>query len=217
MRLDPRTWLVVTIGYSALVAMVPLTWAPALYVLVLAVVVGVGAFRPYLRWLRWASLTVLSWFLITWLASDVPTALLASARLLAIFSVFFLFFHRVPPEDLANALVASGLPYEVAFVFSTGLAFVPVISRRAREVVDAQRARGIPLEPGWKALPHYPALLIPLLAQAFTLADQLSEALESRGFGRRGRSFVQPYRLSVLDWSVIALVIVALLVAWRWR
>lgn len=215
MRLDPRTWLVVAVGGSAIVALAPLTWAPALLGAVLGAVVVTGAAQGYRRWLRWASLTVVSWFLISWLASDVVTALLAAARLLAIFSIFFLFFHHVRPEDLANALVASGLPYEVAFVFSTSVTFVPVIARRAREVVDAQRARGIPLEPGWRALPHYPALLIPLLAQAFTLADQLSEALESRGFGRRGRTFVVAYRLRWADWAVIGGVLAALVAAWR--
>ena len=118
---------------------------------------------------------------------------------------------------MGNALVAMGVPYPVAFVFNAGLAFVPVLARRTREVMDAQRARGIPLEPGWRALAYYPALLIPLLAQAFTLSDRLAEALESRGFGRKGRTFIQPYHLRATDWGIMGMMALVLILTWWLR
>ena len=96
------------------------------------------------------------------------------------------------------------MPYSVAFVFSTSLQFVPVITRKTKNVIDAQRARGISLEPGWSALRHYPAFLGPLLIQAFQLAEELAEAMEARGFGRPGRTFLKEYRLRKKDWLVLA-------------
>ena len=131
-------------------------------------------------------------------------------RLLGLASTFFLFFRTTPPEELGNALVHSGLPYEVAFVMSVGMLFVPVLARKARHVVDAQRSRGIPLEPGLRALRHYPALMGPVLVQAFQLADELAEAMEARGFGRPGRTFAREYRLRAIDGLVILAGVAAL-------
>ncbi len=97
------------------------------------------------------------------------------------------------------------------------MAFVPVLSRRAQEVMDAQRARGIPLSPGLRGLRHYPALLLPLLVQAFTLADQLAEAMEARGFGRPGRTFLREYRMGVRDWVSALLAVLLLIGAAHYR
>jgi energy-coupling factor transport system permease protein len=79
-----------------------------------------------------------------------------------------------------------------------------VIGRKARAVIDAQRSRGIRLEPGWAALRHWPAFLAPLLIQAFTLADELAEAMEARGFSRPGRSFHRDFRMGPADWTAVA-------------
>jgi energy-coupling factor transport system permease protein len=205
LNLDPRTKLVLTGLYAILViTSYRLEWLLAelglLWLLVLIIAEG----RNYLGWLRLVAVMAVSWFAIAWWAFDLPTALMTSLRLLALTSTFFVFFRTTAPEDLGNALVKVGLPYTFAFVLSTSLQFVPVISRKAQNVVDAQRSRGIPLEPGLPALRHYPALLAPLLIQAFQLADELAEAMEARGFGRPGRTFWRDYRLRALDWLVLA-------------
>jgi energy-coupling factor transport system permease protein len=176
---------------------------------------GVGAarqVRAYLRWLIAVGAMAASWFVLTLLSVDLATAAWAAVRLLALTTTFFLFFRTTPPEELGNALVRSGLPYEVAFVMSAGMQFVPVIARKARRVIDAQRSRGIPLEPGLRALRHYPALMGPVLVQAFQLADELAEAMEARGFGRPGRTFARAYRLRAADWTALAGGVAALVV-----
>ncbi len=205
LNLDPRTKLVLTVLYAVLaITSYRLEWLLAelglLWLLILIVAEG----RNYLRWLRLVAVMTISWFAIAWWAFDLPTATVTSLRLLTLTSIFFLFFRTTAPEDLGNALVKVGLPYTFAFVLSTSLQFVPVISRKAQNVVDAQRSRGIPLEPGLPALRHYPTLLAPLLIQAFQLADELAEAMEARGFGRPGRTFWRDYRLRALDWLVLA-------------
>jgi energy-coupling factor transporter transmembrane protein EcfT len=45
--------------------------------------------------------------------------------------------------------------------------------------------------------------MAPLLIQAFQLADELAEAMESRGFGRPGRTFMREYRLRAVDWGLM--------------
>lgn len=204
LNLDPRTKLVLTGLYAALIIMSDkIEWQLAELGLLLVLVLVVGESHNYLRWLRLVAVMTISWFAIAWWAFDLFTAVTASLRLVTLTSIFFLFFRTTAPEDLGNALVKVGLPYSVAFVLSTSLQFVPVISRKAQNVVDAQRSRGIPLEPGLSAVRHYPALLAPLLIQAFQLAEELAEAMETRGFGRRGRTFWRDYRLRALDWLVL--------------
>ena len=202
--LDPRTRLGVAALYAVwvLLSRQP-AWLAAQLGVVLLVVLLIGQGMAYLRWLRLAGGMAVAWFLISWLALDLATAIWTSVRLLALTSGFFLFFRTTPPEDLGNALVKIGLPYEVAFVMSVATLFVPVLGRKAQNVVDAQRSRGIALEPGLRALRHYPALMAPLLVQAFQLADELAEAMEARGFGRPGRTFAREYHMRAVDWLAL--------------
>lgn len=202
--LDPRTRLVLAVLYAAAIIVADgLAWLLAGLGLLLVLVLLAGQGRAFLRWLRLVLVMAAAWFLISLWASDLPSAASAALRLLALTTDFFLLFRTTAPLDLGNALVKSGLPYEVAFVFSTSLQFVPVLRRKTQNVFDAQRSRGIPLEPGLAALRHYPALMAPLLVQSFELADQLAEAMESRGFGRPGRTFGREYRLAAIDWLVL--------------
>ncbi|MCE5264142.1 MAG: energy-coupling factor transporter transmembrane protein EcfT [Deltaproteobacteria bacterium] len=203
--LDPRTKLLLAVAYAGLtIAAVRLGWATVIGGALLLFVVLIGKARAYLRWLRMALPMSLFFGAVVWWTADVQAALLAAVKLLTLVSVFFVFFSTTLPEDLGNALVKIGMPYVVAFVISTSLRFVPTIGRRVRNVLDAQRARGIPLEPGWSALRQYPAFLGPVLIQTFQIAEALAEAMEARGFGRSGRTFLEDYRMRTRDWCALS-------------
>lgn len=83
------------------------------------------------------------------------------------------------------------------------------MEHRIRQIIDAQRARGIPLEPGWRALRFYPALLVPLLVQSLTAAEHLAAAMEVRGFGRPGRSQLVAYRWRYRDTVAVGVTLLA--------
>jgi energy-coupling factor transport system permease protein len=206
MMLDPRTKLLLAMGYAALIVAStrPSVSFAAGGALLLFIVV-IGKTRPYLRWLRMALPMSLFFGAVIWWTADVRIAALAAVKLLTLVSVFFVFFSIT-------------LPYIVAFVASTALQLVPTIGRRIRNVLDAQRARGISLEPGWSALRHYPAFLGPVLIQAFQMAEALAEAMEARGFGRPGRTFLKEYRMRIQDWLALSgglLVLIACLLGWH--
>lgn len=201
---DPRTKL-----FLAMLCAVLVTAAGHMAVLaaewsVLLIFIGwIRGLREYARWLRMVVPMALFFGAVTAWSAGSHAGLFAGLKLLTLATAFFAFFAVTLPEDLGNALVKMGMPYSAGFVMSTAMRFVPVIGRKARSVVEAQRARGIPLEPGWKALRHYPAFLSPLLIQSFGLAEELAEAMEARGFGRPGRTFYKAYRLKPRDWVVM--------------
>jgi energy-coupling factor transport system permease protein len=170
----------------------------------------------WLNFLKGLGFAALTFFVIAWFAFDFLTAVISALRLLAIGSVFFLFFQTTPPEALSNALLKMGVPYPFAFVLSASMQFVPVLVRQLGNIRDAQRARGIPIEGGLSLLIHLPALAGPLLIQAFKFADELAEAMEARGFGMPGRRFRHEPRFRWMDWMV-AIISVAVLVMAFWR
>ena len=201
---DPRTKLVLALFYAVAVTaengISPLT---AELGALLCFIIFIGQAKAYLRWLRLVVPMSLFFGAVTWWSANLNAGIFAALKLLTLTTVFFGFFSVTTPEDLGNALVKSGLPYPVAFVMSTSLQLVPILTRKAKNVLNAQRARGIPMEAGWKVLKHYPAFLVPLLIQAFQFAEELAEAMEARGFGRTGRTFLKEYRLQTKDWLAV--------------
>lgn len=204
LSLDPRTGLILTLLFSGMIILFQkLVWLIVGLGTLFALILLAGNTRAFIRWLRFIAPMTLFWFGISWWAFDPATALKAGLRLLTLTAAFFVYFRTTTPEDLGNALLKCGVPFEFAFIMSTSLNFVPFISRKIQNIVDAQRARGIPLEPAFSAIRHYPKLFVPLLVQAFEAANQLAEALEARGFGRAGRSFHREYKLRLHDWGAI--------------
>ena len=203
---DPRTHLVLALIYGLVVVFIR---DPALLLSawgLLLVLIGLtGQQHAYGRWLLMLLPMALFFGGLTWWSVDLAAGLLAALSQLTLTSTFFVFFALTTPEDLGSALVKMRLPYAVAFVMSASLQFVPVITRKARHIMDAQRARGIELRPGWQALRNYPAFLGPLLIQAFQMAEALAEAMECRGCGRGGRRFLDDYRMRPRDWSAIVI------------
>jgi energy-coupling factor transport system permease protein len=222
MRLDPRTKLVVALMGTVVVitgATTPVLTAIEFGLLVMIPLVSTLA--AYGRWLLLVLPMALFFGLVTAWAVDPVAGLLAFLKLLSLTTVGYLFFITTPPEDLANALIKAGLPFRAAFVMSAGMQFVPVLGRKARDVFDAQQARGIPMNIGRGALRNAPAFLLPLLVQTFQLAEELAEAMETRGFGRTPRSFYKEFKLKGVDYAAMGIgTVVTIAVVWsllKWQ
>jgi energy-coupling factor transport system permease protein len=202
--LDPRSKLISAIFVAGVLIALD-DWPSQL--VSLAILIGAVLLlrlgRAWLSLLNGLGYAAGSFFLIVWVTYDLTAAVVVSLRLLALGTVFFLFFKTTAPEDLSNALVNLGTPYPFAFVLSASMQFVHVLTRRAANIRDAQRARGIPLEGPLSTFRHLPALLGPLLVQAFKLADELAEAMEARGFGAPGRRFRREPHLKISDWILM--------------
>lgn len=133
-------------------------------------------------------------------------------RFLAIAFAFPLLVMTVHPRDLITALArirlgSHRLPYELIFVFANALRYVPMISRRFDETMDAQRTRGAEFE-GRHLVRRIRAtvpLLVPVVTSSLVHAQDLTLALETRAFGaRRERTFARELHVGPLDVAVMA-------------
>lgn len=217
-KLDPRTRLLLAVFYTILiVSSYQTSWMMSQYGVLILFIISIGRIKDYLKWLRMILPMAIFFGLVTWWSIDQHSAYMAFFGLMTITTVFFAFFITTSPEDLGNALVKTGMPYFIAFIFSASLQFVPILTRRAKNIFDAQRARGISLESKWSTFRHIPVFLGPLLIQSFKLADELAEAMETRGFSRTNRTFLKDYHMSTIDWIALSLGILMLLFCLYWQ
>ena len=210
-------------------------WVPPLVVLLamLALVAYAGGFRRYLPYLLATAPLLISIILInTFLypandvaftvgplsatSSGLTAAGQATLRVLAFATSVALFALTTRTDELVDDLERRGLGRRAAFVISTAIGTVPRMVERAREIVEAQRARGLDTQGGVRArLRGLLPLAGPLVLSALTEVEQRTMALEARAFSAPGRRTVlRPYPDSglqrVLRWSLVVLTIVLL-------
>jgi energy-coupling factor transport system permease protein len=217
-KFDPRTKLALGIMAIAAVLIVrdPVTLI-AEFVIVFMAVPLLGLGRKLLRSLRMLSSMLVLVFIIGFMFFDLATAVLLSIRLFTLLSVSFIFFSSIDPQEMGDALHKMGMPYEISFILTTSMRYIPMIGRKVRQISDAQQARGIDLRPRFKNISNFMALMIPLLVQSFILADELALAMESRGFGCKQRSTRRTYHLTFKEYGVIAISFVLLIALIWWE
>ena len=217
-RLDPRTRL--GLGLMAIaavfVAREPKTLVVESIILLAALpLLGMGKDWAHSFRYFWPMLGLV--FVIAFFSFNLQVGLLLVIRLFNLLSVSFVFFRTVSPEEIGATLNKIGVPYAFAFILTTAMRYVPLIRQKIRHIIDAQSSRGIDLRPRLKNVGNFMALLMPLLAQSFLLSDELALAMESRGFGRKGRSTRRQYDLTFWDYFLLvgALLVLILFAFWE--
>ena len=118
-------------------------------------------------------------------------------------------------EDLLSPLKRFRFPaHEVAMMTTIALRFIPTLREEAQKMTSAQAARGADFSEGGpiKAPRAILPVLIPLTVGAFRRADELAEAMESRGYsGGEGRTRYRELRFGTRD--VVALTAAGVAVA----
>ena len=193
-QLNPFTKLIAALT-GAVLALAWGGWVAAA-VLLLGVLAALRARR--VRRLAVAGLAlvpvVLSSLLINALlpaGGGVTVAVAALLRLLAATVALTLLFATTPAAELLSDLEARGLGRRPAFVLGAALAAVPRAQRRALEVIEAQRARGLDTEGSWpRRLRGVVPLAAPLVIGSLADVEDRALALEARAFGAPGRRTV---------------------------
>ena len=74
--------------------------------------------------------------------------------------------------------------HEIAMTISIALRFIPTILEETQRIIKAQTSRGVDLEEGTlkEKISAIISLLIPLLISSFQRSEELSDAMEARGY-----------------------------------
>lgn len=116
------------------------------------------------------------------------------------------------PQRITAGLLAVGLPYKAGLALSSTIRFIPLMNAERTTIMEAQRARGLELgrgNPVRRTLRAAP-VLVPLFTRAFLTAQNLSIAMDARGFGARGgRTSIIRLTFGDLDRVLCALAVAA--------
>ena len=115
-------------------------------------------------------------------------------------------------EDLMSPLKRLKFPaHEVAMMMTIAMRFIPTLYEEGQKITKAQAARGADFSSGGlvSRVRAMLPVLVPLTVGAFARADELAEAMESRGYtGGEGRSRYRELAFRRRD--TLALVVAAL-------
>lgn len=203
-RWNPLTPLAAALALVVVAFAGPQPWSPAL-VLAAAIAVAIASSTGG-RVLALTALVALPTFVLLvlldaafpdaaaahqrWIptAAGLMAALAISLRLGAAIAALGVIVAGVPPRRLTRALAARGLPAWAAYLVIASLEAVPDARRRADDVLDAQRCRGVAVGKGTGVrgrLRALPALAGPLVVGLVTESEERALALDARGFEPR--------------------------------
>ena len=237
-RLDPRTKLLATFYYIAIVFLAN-NWQSYLLISVITLAIiplARVSFRFFLRGLMpvlfLIVFTVLLQVFFTtgghvywqwgWLTSSsawVINAAYIFIRLVLIIFMSTLLTLTTPSLSLADAVESLLKPLakihfpvtEVALMLSIALRFVPTLMDQTTKTMNAQRARGVDFGSGGLVaqVKAIVPLFIPLFVSAFAMADDLATAMEARGYqSGYGRTRYRVLRYGRGDLLTLGLMIV---------
>ncbi len=202
LSLNPTTKLAIALT-EALLAFVVRGWTGPLVVLAIVAASGLwaGVGRAFLPFLLAtvpliASILLVNTFLypgatdaIVRIGPLLPTwtglafATQAALRVIAFAMSVALLGLTTRPDHLIADLERRGLGRRAGFVLGATLRMVPRIGERAREITDAQRARGLDTEGSpWRRARGLVPLVAPLLFGALSEVEEQTMALEARAF-----------------------------------
>lgn len=205
MRLDPRTRLCL---YGMATVATVVSFAPvALLGLFAAALAAIGITQSVRRWLGVLRLLVPMLIILTLFSTiggSPGDAITPVLKLLTLGTLSAAYFGATTVDELGDTLTLLYLPVGISFMLTGGLRYAPALAASWAGLLDARRARGSRIPNGPRALPAYTRLLVPAVVRALRTADEMAEAMESRGFGAKNPTMIATYRMRALDWLVIA-------------
>ncbi|WP_061776039.1 energy-coupling factor transporter transmembrane component T family protein [Levilactobacillus senmaizukei] len=249
-RLDPRAKLLLSFFYIVLVFMANSLWSYVILVAmtlgaILASKINLGFFLKGIRPLLWLIIftvivqmlfspvgghTYFHWAFLRITTLGIITAGIIAVRFLLIIMTSTLLTLTTQPLDIATGLASLMKPLRwvkvpvdtLAMMLSIALRFVPTLMDEAVKIMNAQRARGVDFGEGnlFKQAHSLIPLMIPLFMSAFNRAEDLSIAMEARGYQdsehRSQYRILTWHRRDTITWLIFAIGFAAILVFRRW-
>lgn len=118
--------------------------------------------------------------------------IVAALRMMGMTLLFIYLLGTTRLQDLTASMVKQmKIPYEYAFMFTAGLRFVPDFIEENKAVAEAQACRGLAIEGNFfKKIHRYMSIVRPLMLRSLGRSETMALSLELRGFGAKGRTFM---------------------------
>ena len=119
-------------------------------------------------------------------------------------------------NSMIIGMVKAGVPYKIAFIFSSTLRFLPLLFDQAQSIIEAQRLRGLALESmgPLKRLTVYARIAVPLILGVLVRSQTVEIVLQSKAFsGSTHRTYLHESRLGPADYVFLALSLAFLVAA----
>lgn len=222
-RMDPRTKLLLTLGYIIGLFFIHTWFGYVGAVLYLAAAMVFS--RVHIRFLLRALKPMLFIILITFVLNlftftggaikfspeSVAKAFAMAGRLALMVMGSQILTLTTSPLALTDAIETLLRPlkklhfpvHELAMMMSIALRFIPTLLDEAQRIMQAQKSRGADFESGnlFRRAKALIPLLVPLFVSAFRRADELAMAMEARCYrGDVGRTRMKELRFTTVDW-----------------
>ncbi len=228
-RLDPRTKILLMVGYIVAIFLIKYISVFALaviFTLIAALLarVPVSYLIKSLRPMRWllpimfimnllmvkTGKLLVSWWIFKIYGDGIYSAFFLVLRVTTLVAGTSLLTLTTTPVALTDALELMLSPlkrikfpaHELAMMMTIALRFIPTLIEEADKIMKAQLARGADFESGnilRRAKAMLP-VLIPLFVNSFRRADELAMAMESRCYhGGEGRTRMRVLRFALGD------------------
>ncbi|MFB9215926.1 energy-coupling factor transporter transmembrane component T family protein [Vibrio sinaloensis] len=133
----------------------------------------------------------------------------------SMFPIALVFVFTTHPTEFAASLNRIGVPYKIAYAVSLTLRYLPEVKNDFVNIMHAQQARGLDISkstPLFQRMQNVARILGPLIFSSLDKAEEISNAMTLRGFGRnKSRTWYSLKPLSRAD--KICLVMIVLVVA----
>ncbi|EHH2451273.1 energy-coupling factor transporter transmembrane protein EcfT [Vibrio vulnificus] len=116
--------------------------------------------------------------------------LTVTLKYFSMFPIALVFVFTTHPTEFAASLNRLGVPYKIAYAVSLTLRYLPEVKKDFVNIMHAQQARGVELSkkaPLFTRMKNVAKILGPLIFSSLDRADQISNAMTLRGFGRHNQ------------------------------
>jgi energy-coupling factor transport system permease protein len=123
--------------------------------------------------------------------------------------------YTIDPSLYGITFKGLGLGDKLAYAMDMAFRFIPSLGRDFQITMDAQRARGFELDAGkgvsiFQRVRNFAPLLIPLTINALLGGEEITDAMDLRGFGVRPRTWLPELKFQPLDWFVMGFAVLLL-------
>ena len=142
--------------------------------------------------------------------------LIFAVRFIVLISFGVLFAMTTNPIEIPTGMMKVKIPHKYGVTIMVGYRMMPLISKKIKTVIDAQRARGAEIRFSFKKFGKFVtnllSLMIPILHSTLETSVKLSETLISRGYNPDGKITVPPSQFNKWDYifSGVSLAILVL-------